>query len=73
MNLILLDLINSFESDSKLINQKYEQFLIYIYISFDEKIKKTKSDKLKNKYIQIRKNILQYIAANKRNIINKIK
>ena len=73
MNLMLLDLINSFESDSKKSREKYEQFLIYVYNTFDKKIKVTKSDKLKNKYNQIRKSILQYIVANKKNIINKIK
>lgn len=70
---MLLDLINSFESDSKKSREKYEQFLIYVYNTFDKKIKVTKSDKLKNKYNQIRKSILQYIVANKKNIINKIK
>jgi hypothetical protein len=73
MNLMLLDLINSFESDSKKSREKYQQFLIYVYNTFDKKIKVTKSDKLKNKYNQIRKSILQYIVANKKNIINKIK
>ena len=38
-------------------------------MSFDKRIKTVKSDKLKNKYKEIRQRVLEYTVANKRKII----
>jgi len=73
MNSLLLDLISSFEADSKSPKERYEQFLIYTHLTFEKKIKSVRSDTLKNKYKKIQKNILQYIVANKSEIIKNIR
>jgi hypothetical protein len=73
MNLIIQDLINSFESDCRNSKDRYDQFISYLYVTFEKKIKFAKSPTLKDKYKQIQKNSLQYIVANKREIINKLK
>ena len=65
----LTDLIQSFHPDAKKGKDKYEQFLLYVYMSFDKRIKTVKSDKLKNKYKEIRQRVLEYTVANKRKII----
>ena len=57
-------------------NQKgitFNDFMRYFYFSFDKKIKNEKKKLLKNKYIQMRKSILQYVSCNRVNIINRIK
>jgi len=51
----------------------FNDFLKYFYFSFDEKIKKEKKEIIKNKYIKMRKSILQYILSNKILINNIIK
>jgi len=73
MDLIILEFVKSFKSNTKNLNKKYEQFLFFVYSTLDEKINASKITKIRNKYIQIRKTILQYLVANKKNIINKIK
>jgi hypothetical protein len=57
-------------------NQKgitFNDFMKYFYSSFDVKIEDEKKKLLKNKYIKMRKSILQYIFANKIFISNRIK
>lgn len=71
--MLLLDLIDSFDGDAKTPQKKYEQFLLYVYFTFDKKIKSVKTEKLRNKYIKIRKNILEYIVSHKKEIIKSIK
>jgi hypothetical protein len=51
----------------------FDDFIKYFYFSFDEKIKNEKKKLLKNKYIQMRKSILQYVSCNKLFISNRIK
>ena len=51
----------------------FDDFIKYFYFSFDEKIKNEKKKLLKNKYIQMRKSILQYVSCNRVNISNRIK
>ena len=73
MNLVIEDLINSFESNCKNANKKYEQFVSHVYFTFEKKVKSIKSPTIKDKYKKLQKSILQYIIANKREIINKLK
>jgi len=73
MDLIIQDLINSFESDSRNSKDRYHQFISYVYLTFEKKIKYIKSPSLKDKYKQIQKNILQHIVANKKEIVKNIK
>jgi hypothetical protein len=65
----LKELIQSFKFNSK---DKYKDFIAYIYITFDNKITSSKSQSIKNKYIKIRKDILQYVVANERAITSEI-
>jgi hypothetical protein len=69
INLPLLELIQSFKSNSK---SKYKDFVAYVYITFDNKINCSKSQSIKNKYIKIRKDLLQYVVANERAITSEI-
>ena len=43
----------------------FNDFIKYFYFTLDKEIKDNKSDLLKNKYIKIRKNGLNYIIDNK--------
>jgi hypothetical protein len=51
----------------------FNDFMKYFYFSFDEKIKNEKKKLLKNKYIKMRRSILQYILSKKVLINNRIK
>jgi hypothetical protein len=65
--------------DNELINiikiqnfSNFDDFLKYFYFYYDEKISAEKTQKVKNKYIEARKNILSYILANKQKIMAEI-
>jgi len=73
MNNQILELIQSFESDAKSSKDKFNQFLIYVYFTFDKRIRNIKSEKTKNKYKKIKQNILQYILSHKSDIVKQIK
>jgi hypothetical protein len=46
----------------------FDDLLKYFYFSYDVKIQSEKSQNIKNKYMQTRKNLLSYILANKEKI-----
>lgn len=73
MNPQILELIQSFESDAKNQKDKYHQFLVFIYLTFDNRISRIKTDKLKDKYKQMRKSILQYVSVHKKEIIKELR
>ena len=73
MNNQILELIQSFESDTKTSGDKFNQFLIYVYFTFDKRIRNIKSEKTKNKYKKIKQNVLQYILSHKSDIVKQIK
>jgi hypothetical protein len=50
----------------------FDDFLKYFYFYYDKKISVEKTQKVKNKYIEARKNILSYILANKQKIMAEI-
>jgi hypothetical protein len=72
MNEIILDIIKSFESNTKKINFKYTDFIAHVYKTFDNKINSCKVEKIKNKYKKIRLSILKYIIENEKEITYKI-
>jgi hypothetical protein len=72
MDQIILDIIKSFETNSKMINFKYKDFLAHVYKTFEDKINSCKVEKLKNKYKKMRLSILKYIVENEREITYKI-
>jgi hypothetical protein len=71
MKQLVNDYIAEFIKNEKKLT--FGDFLKYFYFSFDEKIKKEKKEIIKNKYIKMRKSILQYILSNKILINNIIK
>jgi len=50
----------------------FNDFIKYFYFALDREIQSNKSDLLKNKYIKIRKNGLNYIIANEKSIMSDI-
>ena len=66
------DIVRSFETSSKNKKEKYRDFLLYVYVIFENLIKNSKIKKLKNKYIQMRTNALKYIIVNERAIMTEI-
>ena len=72
MNPQVIELLQSFETDSKTLNAKYNDFLAHVYMTFDKKISLCKTDKEMNKYKKIRNDILRYIAVNERAIRSEI-
>jgi len=50
----------------------FNDFIKYFYFALDKEIQSNKSDLLKNKYIMIRKNGLNYIIANEKSIMSDI-
>ena len=65
----ILDIFTTKKSLSKYV---LNDFIKYFYFTLDKEIKSNKSKILKNKYIKIRKNGLQYIIDNKKSIIANI-
>lgn len=72
MNPEVLQLLQSFESDSKTGTGKYNDFLAYVYMTFDKHISLSKSDRNMNKYKKMRNSVLSYIVANEKSIILKL-
>lgn len=72
MDSIILEIINSFESPSKIKATKYKDFLIYVYKTFEDKINSCKVEKIKNKYKKMRVDALKYIVANEKTIATEI-
>lgn len=72
MSLLIKEIIKTFETPAKNKKEKYKNFLIHVYSTFENKIKICKTSKLKNKYIQMRTNALKYIVNNERAITAEI-
>lgn len=72
MDPVILDIINSFESSSKIRTHRYKDFLTYVYKTFDDKINSCNLEKMKNKYKMMRVSTLRYILANEKVITTKI-
>jgi|TARA_B100001540_G_C15695454_1_gene591289 hypothetical protein len=73
MNSQIIELIGSFDSDTKILNDRYNQFLLFVYFTFDKRIRNIKSQKSKDKYKKIKNDILQYISTHKGEIIEKLR
>lgn len=68
----LNNIIDIFTTKKSLPKDVMNDFIKYFYFTLDKEIKSNKSDLLKNKYIKIRKNGLNYIIANKTAIMANI-
>jgi len=62
MNPYISKLIDTFDGNN------YQQFLRYVYQTFQREIDFSKG-KQKNKYIEIRNDVLNYIVSNEKNIV----
>jgi len=72
MNPQVAELLQSFETDSKSPRLKYNDFLAHVYTSFDKYISLCRSDRMMNKYKQMRNSVLGYIAINEKEIIKRL-
>jgi hypothetical protein len=61
----LNNIIDIFTTKKSLPKDVLNDFIKYFYFTLDKEIKSNKSEVLKNKYIKIRKNGLNYIIDNK--------
>ncbi len=72
LQLFLNNILDIFTTKKSIPNDVFNDFIKYFYFTLDMEIKSNKSDLLKNKYIKIRKNGLNYIIANKAAIMANI-
>jgi hypothetical protein len=68
----VLELIRSFESDAKKSQPMFNEFLAYVYTTFDKTISLCRSDRMMNKYKKMRMSILRYIVAHEKQIIKEL-
>ena len=69
----LNNILDIFTTKKSLPKDVMNDFIKYFYFTLDNEIKSNKSELLKNKYIKIRKNGLNYIIANKEAIMANIR
>jgi len=67
MNSYIKTLIEDFDGNS------YEEFISYVYKTFTKKSSSCKEKQKKNKYLNIRNDILKYIIANKNIITSELR
>jgi hypothetical protein len=72
MNSIITSIINSFETKSKTSTSRYKDFITHVYKTFDDKIKSSRVEKIKNKYKKMRLSVLEYIITHEKEITFKI-
>jgi hypothetical protein len=65
----VLDIFTTKKSTSK---EVFKDFVSYVYFTIDDKIKSTKQESIKNKYIKIRQSAIRYIVANEKAITSEI-
>ena len=71
-DILIKDLIDSFDSDEKNKGRRYREFLYHCFTKFEKEIKKIKSKKIINKYITMRDNTLSYLIQNEKEITLKL-
>lgn len=67
------NIIDIFTTKKSIENDVLNDFIKYFYFTLDKEIKSNKSEVLKNKYIKIRKNGINYIISNKEAILVNIR
>ena len=72
LQVFINNILDIFTTKKSLSKDFLNDFIKYFYFTLDKEIKSNKSKILKNKYIKIRKNGLQYIIDNKKSIIANI-
>lgn len=69
LQVFINNILNIFTTKKSLSKDVLNDFIKYFYFTLDKEIQSNKTKILKNKYIKIRKNGLQYIIDNKKSII----
>jgi hypothetical protein len=72
LQVFINNILNIFTTKKSLSKDVLNDFIKYFYFTLDKEIQSNKTKILKNKYIKIRKNGLQYIIDNKNSIIASI-
>ena len=72
MNPQIEELLQSFESTTKITKGKYNEFLAHVYLVFVKQIIMCRTDRMMNKYKKMRMEVLSYIVANEKSIIKKL-
>ena len=72
MNLQIDELLQSFESTTKITKGRYNVFLAHVYLVFDKQITMCRTDRMMNKYKKMRMEVLSYIVANEKSIIKRL-
>lgn len=72
MNPQIDELLQSFESTTKITKGKYNEFLAHIYLVFDKQINMCRTDRMMNKYKKMRMEVLSYIVTNEKSIIKRL-
>ena len=72
MNKTIENLIQSFESKSKNRKQIFNDFLYHCFTTIDKVITSEKRKPNKNKYIQMRQKLINYLIANERKVTMKL-
>lgn len=65
LQVFINNILDIFITKKSLPKDVLNDFIAYFYFTLDKEIKSNKSELLKNKYIKIRKNGLNYIIDNK--------
>ena len=65
MNPHVIELLQAFEPDSRSPKMRYNEFITFVFKTFEDRMPSTNSDK----YIKMRNNVLGYIVANEKSII----
>ena len=72
MNPQIDELLQSFESTTKITKGRYNEFLAHVYLVFDKQISMCRADRMMNKYKKMRDSILRYIVAQEKQIIKEL-
>ena len=72
MNPQIDELLQSFESTTKITKGRYNEFLAHVYLVFDKQITMCRTDRMMNKYKKMRMQVLRYIVANEKSIIKRL-
>ena len=66
------ELLQSFESTTKISKGKYNEFLAHVYLVFDKQISMCRTDRMMNKYKKMRMEVLRYIVVHEKEIIKRL-
>jgi hypothetical protein len=72
LQLFIDNILNIFTTKKSTSKEIFKDFVSYFYFTIDDKIKSTKQESIKNKYIKIRQSAIRYIIANEKAITSEI-